>query len=143
MRNVWISKYALYESVNGHRKQQLSHTENQEDTVSFSNFIDARSTYNKRCMAVLTGALRTVKGNIIAQFYKRFYKLPYELGGTPFGQWARSAPGPAINQGTPRAPSNNLRNKTTCNSLQITQHLKHLSSGKAPPVHRSRTMSSP
>ena len=45
--------------VNGHRKQQLSHTENQQNTVSFSNFIDARLTYSKRCMAVLTGALRT------------------------------------------------------------------------------------
>ena len=31
--------------VNGHRKQQLSHTENQQNTVSFSNFIDARLTY--------------------------------------------------------------------------------------------------
>ena len=33
--------------VNGHRKQQLSYTENQQNTVSFSNFIDARLTYNK------------------------------------------------------------------------------------------------
>ena len=45
-------------AVNGHRKQQLSYTENQQNTVSFSNFIDARLTYNK-VWCVLTGVLHT------------------------------------------------------------------------------------
>ena len=42
-----IYDIVLFDTVNGHRKQQLSHTENQQNTVSFSNFIDARLTYNK------------------------------------------------------------------------------------------------
>ena len=84
------------------------------------------------------------KGKYNRTILQRFYKLPYELGGTPFGQWARSAPGPTINQGTPRAPSNNLRNKTTCNFTRgYATFKKHLGSGNAPPVHRSRATSSP
>ena len=59
----------------------------------------------------------------IAQFYERFTTSYLTCSGVPpFGQRAWSAPGPAIDQGAPRAPSNNLRNKTTCNSLEVTQH---------------------
>ena len=73
--------------VNGHRKQQIELYREPTSAVSFSNFIDPRLTYNKRCMAVLTGAPRTARGNTFTQLYK-IYKLPYELGGTPFGQRA-------------------------------------------------------
>ena len=47
MENVRRQELLMMGIDNGHRKQQLSYTENQQNTVSFSNFIDARLTYNK------------------------------------------------------------------------------------------------
>ena len=38
----------LYVYVNGHRKQQLSYTENQQTLFLFPIFIDARLTYNSQ-----------------------------------------------------------------------------------------------
>ena len=54
-----VAKSKVNRDVNGHRKQQTESYREPTNTVSFSNFIDARLTYNNRCMAVLTGALRT------------------------------------------------------------------------------------
>ena len=120
--------------VNGHRKQQLSCTENQQNTVSFSNFIDARLTYNQPMHGYPHRCATYSERKYNRTIFQRFHKLPYELGGTPFGQWARSAPGPAINQGTPRAPSNSLHNKTTCNFTRGYTTFKHLSSGTPLPT---------
>ena len=49
--------------VNGHRKQQIELYREPTNTVCFSNYIDPHLTYNKRCMAVLTGAPRTAGEN--------------------------------------------------------------------------------
>ena len=46
--------------------------------------------------------------NDAAIYGKLYNKLFHELGDTPLGWWARSAPGPVIVWRTPRAPLNNL-----------------------------------
>ena len=128
--------------VNGHRKQQIELYREPTNTVSFSNFIDPRLTYNKRCMAVLTGAPRTARGNIFTQLYK-IYKLPYELGGTPFGQRAWSAPGPQSIRGHPELLQIILRNKIICNFTKDYATLKLLGLGKKPfrPLEQSHVQS--
>ena len=45
--------------VNGHRKQQLSYTENQQTLFFFPIFIDARLTYKSQNTGVLTGVPHT------------------------------------------------------------------------------------
>ena len=54
-----IVKCPTLNRVTGHHKQQIELHREQTNTVSFSKFIDPRLTYKNRCMAVLTGALRT------------------------------------------------------------------------------------
>ena len=119
----------VIQTDNGHRKQQIELYREPTNAVSFSNFIDPRLTYNKRCMAVLTGAPRTARGNTFTQLYK-IYKLPYELGGTPFGQWAWSAPGPQSIRGHPELLQIILRNKIICNFTKDYATLKLLGLGK-------------
>ena len=59
-------------------------------------------------------------------------RLPTSSGAPPFGQRAWSAPGPTIDQGTPRAPYNNLRKQTSHNfTYRLRNTWKHLGTGKA------------
>ena len=105
LKSVFIAElYTFLLIVNGHCKQQLSYTENQQNTVSFSNFIDARLTYNQPMHGFAHRCSTYSERKYNRTIFQRFHKLPYELGGTPFGQWARSAPGPAINSGDTPSP---------------------------------------
>ena len=115
--------------VNGHRKQQTELYREPTNTVSFSNFIDPRLTYNKRCMAVLTGALRTV--NTIAQFYKDFTSYLTSLGAPPLANGREVPQAPQSIRGHPEPLQTIYAIKQLVILLEVTQHLKeHLSSGK-------------
>ena len=127
--------------VNGHRKQQQLHRVPTK-LFLFLVFIDARLTYNKRCMAVLTGAPRTTRGNTFTQLNK-IYHLPYELRGTPFGQRAWSAPGPQSIRGHPELLQTILRNKIIYNFTKDYATLKLPGLGRNPfrPLEQSHVQS--
>ena len=59
-------------------------------------------------------------------------RLPTSSGVPPFGQRAWSAPDPTNDQGTPRAPCNNLRKQTSRNfTYSLRNTWKHLGTVKA------------
>ena len=45
---ITLASYVMLLIVNGHRKQQLSYTENQQTLFLFPIFIDARLTYDQK-----------------------------------------------------------------------------------------------
>ena len=86
-------------------------------------------------------------------YVKIHNKLLYELGDTPLGRWARSAPGPVIDEGRPELPRTNytiLHNNNTFTRGTISYKFTICCAtikqfhvlGETPPNPRSRAMSS-
>ena len=102
------------DNVSNEKKQEKSHCPfcESQDMVHTVTFRGAMVVYN-----------RTIYGKI-------YNKLFHELGDTPLGRWARSAPGPVIDRRTPRAPLNNFTQsyarkyiQTRYNNLQFYERL--------------------
>ena len=77
------------------------------------------------------------------QFYKDFTSYLTSSGAPPLANGREVPQAPQSIRGHPRAPSNNLRNKTTCNFTRGYATLKTLELGKTLSDNRSRTTSSP
>ena len=116
--------------VNGHRKQQLSYTENQQTLFLFPIFIDARGsrlTYNQN-----TGILTVILDGDTLQVYnstihKYLQQATYELGGAP--SWSTGVKHPSPHKRS-RGTSSSLQQFTQANisqlHLQFTQCSKTL-----------------
>ena len=93
----------------------------------------------------------TFRGAMVVYNRTIYNKLFHELGDTSPGRWARNAPGPVIDWGTPRAPLNNLtqsyafkRGTTTYNFTRGCATMKYFHVlGETLSDRRSRAMPSP
>ena len=83
-------------------------------------------------MAVLTGALRTVKGNTIAQFYKDFTSYLTSSGAPPLANGCEVPQAPQSIRGHPEPLQTIYAIKQLVILLEVTQHLKTLELGEKP-----------
>ena len=83
-------------------------------------------------MAVLTGALRTVKGNTIAQFCKDFTSYLTSSGAPPLANGLEVPQAPQSIRGQPEPLQTIYAIKQLVILLEVTQHLKTLELGKGP-----------
>ena len=103
-----ISEALLFSTVTGHRKRQFELHRRQTNSLSFSKFINPRSTYNMthsrphRCIQGGHGGLQSHNHG------KTYNKLFHELGDTPLWPMSEKHFRPRSRWRTPRAPLNNL-----------------------------------